>query len=409
VLHGTASRTGSDQYNQALSQRRVRAVRDHLLARGAQSNQLGESATGETDARLAGQRDKTEDSRFRAVLVTADSVAPSATVRVHPTDHLTHRVPSVRGPRGKTHFVTARRRGAVVLEAVPSDPQATLTWEVRNEHGHPVMVTPGGTPQIVCIPADTAARLSVRLLIGGCAVWDGFVWVVWATISATPRADLTVSDATDLQVGRGFDFVHTLAPASMFDQTADIPDLTGPKTTPLPGGTNHAGNSLQGGADRKWDNSRKIRKRFVNPSGIPLASIGGNPSFHTTFPDYPSAADGDGHPGGAGAIDADLVAIVGNDDAGTGDPEDNDPYTDPDRGALTGTDLPKRTMPHAVGADGDTVEWRLHFLEFTRFEIGRRWVRISDDFPWRSHLRMRRAGGRWVDNGSLKELNNSGF
>jgi hypothetical protein len=81
--------------------------------------------------------------------------------------------------------------------------------------------------------------------------------------------------------------------------------------TPLPDGTNHAGDSLQGGADRKWDNSRKIRKKFLNPAGISLAAIGGNPSFNSTFPNYPSTADGDGHPGGAGALDAPDARLTG--------------------------------------------------------------------------------------------------
>jgi len=235
---------------------------------------------------------------------------------------------------------------------------------------------------------------------------------VFAKITAVPATNLLVSDASGLAIGRGFTFTHTITPPSIISTTADVPNLTGPKATPLPDGTNHAGTTLQGGADHKWDNSRKIRKKFLNPANIPLASVGtpgDNPSFHTTFPNFPSTADGDGHPGGAGPLDADLVDIVGNDDAGTGDPEDNDPYNDPNKGALTGFDLPTRTMQHSVGADGNTVEWRWHFLEFTRLEIGGKWFKISDDFPWRTHIRMQRVGGKWVDNGSLNQLNNNGF
>jgi hypothetical protein len=247
------------------------------------------------------------------------------------------------------------------------------------------------------------------LLASGSPLYEGFVWIVFAKITAAPAADLLVSDASGLLIGKGFSFTHTITPPSIISTTADVPNLTGPKVTPLPDGTNHAGDSLQGGADRKWDNSRKIRKKFLNPAGISLAAIGGNPSFNTTFPNYPSTADGDGHPGGAGALDADLVDIVGNDDALTGDPEDNDPYTNPNKGKLTGFDRPKRSIGHNVGADGNTVEWRLHFLEFARLEIGGKWFRISDDFPWRTHIRMKRVGGKWVDDGSIKELNNNGF
>ena len=261
----------------------------------------------------------------------------------------------------------------------------------------------------VQLSSATAAKIRVRLLIGGCPSWEGFVWIVFATISARPRANLLASNATFLQIGQGFDFTHTILPASIISTSTDVPNLTGPNASPLPDGTNHAGNSLQGGADQKWDNSRKIRKKFLNPGNIPVASMPGDPSFNSTFPNYPSAADGDGHPGGAGAIDADLVPIVGNDDAGTTDPGDNDPYNDPDRGKLTGTDRPRRSMLHSLGVDGDTLEWKLHFLEFTRLEIAGKWYRISDDFPWRTHLRMKKVAGKWVDNGSLKALNNSDF
>src|SRR5262249_16438281 len=205
----------------------------------------------------------------------------------------------------------------------------------------------------------------------GALLWDGFVWIVFATITATPRQNLLNSQPTFLAIGQGFKFEHTISPASIVTISDDIPDLTGPKVTPLPEGTNHAGDSLQGGADHKWDSSRKIRKKFINPSNTPLPSIGGNPSFHSTFPNYPSAADGDGPPGGVAAIDPDLVPIVGNDDAGVGD-EDNDPYTDPDRGKLIGRDRPSRSIDHSVGANGDTLEWRLHFIEFTRLEIDAR-------------------------------------
>jgi hypothetical protein len=254
--------------------------------------------------------------------------------------------------------------------------------------------------------------MRIRLVASGSPLFEGFVWIVFAKITAVPATNLLVSDASGLAIGRGFSFTHTISPPSIISTTADVPNLTGPKATPLPDGTNHAGVTLQGGADQKWDNSRKIRKKFLNPANIPLGSVGNpgdNPSFNMTFPNFPSTADGDGHPGGAGPLDPDLVEIVGNDDAGTGDPEDNNPYNDPDKGALTGFDLPTRIMRHSVGANGDTVEWRLHFLEFTRVEIGGKWFKISDDFPWRTHIRMQRVAGKWVDNGSLNELNNNGF
>jgi hypothetical protein len=417
ALAGTASRSGSDQYNQGLSERRVKTVKDYLLGKGAKPATIADSAAGEQPAALAGDRNGSENPRFRAVEVSLEARATVVVkVRVHIRDRNTRQVPSILGANGKDHFVAAKNSSGVILEATAAGPggctPANVTWEAHDEAGIPIpIIAPGvgNDPLTVRLPSDVSRKIRVRLLASGSPLYEGFVWIVFSTITATPRPNLLVSDATDLVIGQGFNFTHTITPPSMISTTADVPNLTGPKVTPLPGGTNHAGNSLQGGADRKWDNSRQIRKKFINPANIPLASIGGNPSFHTTFPNYPSAADGDGHPGGAGAIDADLVPIVGNDDAGTRDPEDNDPYTAPNRGKLTGRDRPSRTMPHAVGADGDTVEWRLHFFEFTRLEISGKWFRISDALFWRTHIRMRRVAGKWVDNGSLKELNNNGF
>jgi hypothetical protein len=103
-----------------------------------------------------------------------------------------------------------------------------------------------------------------------------------------------------------------------------------------------------------------------------------------------------------------LVSLVGNDDAGHGD-EDNNPYTAPDTGKLVGMDTPNRIMTHDKGANDDTVEWRLHFIEFTRLDIGGKWYRISDDFPWRLHIKMKKVADKWTDDGSSKVTDNAGF
>jgi len=66
-------------------------------------------------------------------------------------------------------------------------------------------------------------------------------------------------------------------------------------------------------------------------------------------------------------------------------------------------------MTHAKGANGDTVEWRLHFIEFTRLELNGTWYRISDDFPWRLHIKMKKVAGKWTNDGSSKAKNNAGF
>ncbi len=100
--------------------------------------------------------------------------------------------------------------------------------------------------------------------------------------------------------------------------------------------------------------------------------------------------------------------VIGNDDQGTGDPEDNNPYTT-DVGELKGKDSPTTTMRHSIGSDSDTFERRYHFTEFARLELGTTWYRISDSVSWRAHYKFKRVSGSWTDDGSLGQANNSGW
>ncbi|MBK8538394.1 MAG: hypothetical protein IPL59_26965 [Candidatus Competibacteraceae bacterium] len=118
--------------------------------------------------------------------------------------------------------------------------------------------------------------------------------------------------------------------------------------------------------------------------------------------------DGDGRPGGAGNISFRDLLVAGNDDAGVLD-ENNDPYTAPNIGKLLGSDTPSRGILHSSGANGNTVEWRIHFMEFTRLEINRKWYLISDYIPWRVHYKLKKESGKWKDNASNKATNNNGF
>ncbi len=115
-----------------------------------------------------------------------------------------------------------------------------------------------------------------------------------------------------------------------------------------------------------------------------------------------------GRPGGAGAISFRDLLVAGNDDAGVGD-EDNDPYNAPHVGKLWGIDTPSRGILHSAGANGNTVEWRLHFMEFARLEINGKWYLISDYFPWRVHYKLKKESGKWKDDGSNKATDNGGF
>ena len=71
-LRGEASRSGDANYNLALSRRRVAGVEAFLRTKGPVRAGLSTSAGGETDAELQGVKDKTEDERSRAVIVTVE-------------------------------------------------------------------------------------------------------------------------------------------------------------------------------------------------------------------------------------------------------------------------------------------------------------------------------------------------
>ena len=233
------------------------------------------------------------------------------------------------------------------------------------------------------------------------------VWIVWAEIKASSATNGTGDKGTFFLVRMGYEFEHDIKPANITKPGGDIPDLSGANTSSVPpsGGLNYKGSALTGGANKQWDSSRQIRQKTLNPSGVTLP---GDASFHDNFHNYPSVTDGDGRPGGAGAISFRDWLVAGNDDAGVGD-EDNNPYSAPHIGKLWGIDRPSRGIKHSEGSNGDTVEWRLHFREFARLEINGKWYLISDYFPWRVHYKLKKASGKWRNDGSSKATDNTGF
>src|SRR5262249_37063123 len=89
--------------------------------------------------------------------------------------------------------------------------------------------------------------------------------------------------------------------------------------------------------------------------------------------------------------------------------EDNNPYDQGRRSYLKSRDRPMISLRHALGKAGATFECRRHFVEFTRIDLGGRWVRVSDDFPWRVHFCFQHDGERGRDTGSETEGDNDGF
>ncbi|HKU97778.1 MAG TPA: hypothetical protein VJR58_20985 [Vineibacter sp.] len=287
-----------------------------------------------------------------------------------------------------THYVTPQGSGNVTLTAVisPDTPRmrSKLVWE-----GGGTAVT--GDPLSVTVPKTGFAKTEVRIKVGGIQQADLRVWVVWATITTTdvPIAYSEVNvggGKTGGFITGGFNFFHTIRPASIITD-ADRPDLSGPKTTNPPGG-NHPlfGVPLASGATLKWDSSRQIKTKVLNPASIANADFTQPPPMATAaFP---------------------TNDVEGNDDRSVGD-ENNNPYTN--GGILNGFDSPAVGIAHSAASNNDTFEWRMHFREFARVELAGTWVRISDFFPWRIHLRFKKTGGKWVNDSTAKATDNAGF
>jgi hypothetical protein len=213
-----------------------------------------------------------------------------------------------------------------------------------------------------------------------------------------PQADATRGGAQAV-----WKFRHTITPTAIITDT-DRPALHGPMDAagPVPGHTKThivSGNPLGGGASLKWDCSRQIRLKVLDPKG----HLTGVVTQQLAYP----------------ANDAE-----GSDDTHNTD-EDNNPYDNPHftvvipfsgtsvtvdlRDQLTSEDTPSLRMPHAVGANGDTVELRMHFREFTRIQLGTTWHRISDWFLWRAHIKVQRTAGKWANSGTTTAPDNAGF
>jgi len=211
------------------------------------------------------------------------------------------------------------------------------------------------------------------------------VWVVWATVTSTDAFAITYQQTSNLgTISGGYKFTHTIQPGSIITDS-NRPDLSGAKTIDPPGGMHWDGEPLANGADKKWDNTRQIKSKWILPAGITSVQCCGSLPDGLTYP---------------------TDDVEGNDDRSTGE-ENNDPYSNSSK--LNGEDKPTISALHGVGTNGQTIELRLHFREFARLEIAGSWYRISDFYLWRVHFKWIKSSGKWVNNGSNKALDNNGF
>ena len=318
---------------------------------------------------------------------------PAQTISVNDvTANGATKITSVNGDQNIIHFVTPKDSSGttVTLTATitPSDSTtlATIDWSGATENS--------SNPLQATVSKSAATKHIIQITSGGAVLKELRVWVVWAEITTTQVAILyhepvaINAPGTDIgaSIDGGYAFTHTIQPASIITDT-NRPNFSGSKTTNPPGG-NHPifGDPLADGADMKWDNSRQIRAKIINPNNI-------------------SDADRLQPPVPASGISYPSNEVEGNDDS-TNEEETNDPYN---ADVLTGVDLASEGIKHTAGSNGNTFELRLHFKEFTRLEIEGTWHRISDYKLWRIHFKFKKVNGKWVNDSSIQALNNDDF
>jgi hypothetical protein len=249
------------------------------------------------------------------------------------------------------------------------------------------------------------------------------VWVVWATAENTSvnlgpfeYGDAVVGDANpNDRKAAGFNQIPPFAtkqeilwkiePASIH-QDVDRPRLSGTfqaKAAPsVPAGQtdvfNH-GVPLEGGVSSasRWDASRQVRMKMLNPGVIPLPAPLGN--YHS-WPQLP----------------------IGNDDRSIND-EHLIPDEDPYKGFLRSVDTPSPYLNNDHGAVGAQVEMRLHYREFARLALDGTWHAISEPWDWRLHAKFAKVrengqdlnmdgnafGSVWIDDGSTIAADHQGW
>lgn len=400
---GFTDPTGAPDHNQRLGQRRAESVRNRLVsALNGKSAGSAASFTFRVGSLGATRQIAGGNPANRRVEVSVE-IAVSDIV-VHASDTDTHEIASNLGAPGLEHFCCVKNTGDIVLQAlispnIPGALGARLTWGATGTAiTSPAVGTDGRTAKL---SSAAAGKFPIQVNWDGAVARRAVVWVIWSTFTVTcTRPPRTVPFPGMVGIRAGIDHTFRVDPQQITTD-ADRPALDGPPTAAVPGAAlRHlaSGSLLGGGAAKKWDTSRQVRVRVLNPRLYPVPQLppidplghlwNGQPTANTIPENYPANA------------------ALGNDDSNTCD-ETNNPYEN--CGLLTSIDNPTIPMRNATGADGDTFELRIHFREFLRVNLGTTWYRASDSSLWRFHVRFRRAGGVWTDNGSSLAQDNAGF
>ncbi len=321
---------------------------------------------------------------------------------------------------GEKHYVSPKKAAShVVLKA--QLPQGQTMDNYKWDGAAPLANAPDKSQ----VSRDAAGKFVVKLLkkADNTEVARLNVWIVWASMQRKKVTDITpvlvAMTPKDPQtfgalgpgtaVGSSWEFRATIAPPEIWDANADIPDLTGAATAPVPGANRKHiidGTTLKDGATKRWDMSRQIRvgiKSPTVPTGAYSASakgaiFDGLPSPKRLAEDYPvDEAEGNDDPSVADAINPDPTADEENNPYSDAEPvPDSKPPENLPKGQLAAIDgpvIPIISNHPKSGAVDDTVEFHVHFRDFVRLQIGtnqslhnyRNWYRISDfkEGEWR--------------------------
>jgi len=316
------------------------------------------------------------------------------------------------------HFVAAQGTGDIWLK-VTITPD---TENTRNQIGWSG-ITQDEDPLRAWMASPSSGKYPGTVDLAGRDAKDFTCWVVWSSpsgqlhfVQEPAGIKEEVCDSYTMIWG-GYDETHTLSPGTIITQT-DRPDLSGVNSNSPPNvpdedtGVYNKGADLSAGANMRWDASRQIRQKILNPDELDLGKVVSPyfPQYYTSYLNYPSDD------------------TCGNDDPGTID-EDNDPYTEPHKGCVWSIDNPHQNSRHLEGEVGNTWEKRVHFRAFARLNIGGSWYRISDWYLWKVHLKFKKQNESeatwnldfngdgdkldivpiWRNDGSFNALDNNDF
>jgi outer membrane protein OmpA-like peptidoglycan-associated protein len=400
-ISGFTDTAGTDASNVILGKRRADAVRAAIETE-LERQTPGSAAGFAFRTRSLGRTQQIPggDVANRRVEVFVE-VTISAIV-VHATAPDTHKIASNLCPAGLEHFCCVRNIGNIVLAAeispaITGNPGRRLTWDATGA----AITSPGVGTDVKTARMSSAAagKFPIRVSWDGTVVRNAVVWVIWSTTAVTTAPITTPALlAGALHIRAAIEHRFRVQPPEIITD-ADRPDIHGP-AVPVPGAAQThvlSLTALAGGAcGHRWDASRQVRARVLNPHLYTIADLGGPlgrlwadpPAANSVRENYP-AND-----------------VQGNDDTSDTD-ENNSPYCS--AGVVTGIDAPTMALLNATGADGNTFEIRAHFREFLRVNLGTKWYRASDFSLWRVHFRFRRVAGAWTDNVSVFAQDNTGF